>query len=223
MVYHLTEPSGRIDCQSPYFHFHTPILFSSLQHNPVRTRMVEITYQMILSTIQTASLVVGIVYYLTIMRNTQKTRELSLKAQEEAERARQREMILLRFHSFDREWARAWTNVLFQDVNTLEKWQKVFNPIEEPENFADMIFLQTRYQNIGLMLKESIIEPDLLFQIYQPDSVLSAWEQYEVNIRYRREFTNDPTYQSGFEYLYVEAKKRYPDISTRERSERMHR
>ena len=51
---------------------------------------------MVLSTIQTASLVVGIVYYLTIMRNTQKTNEQSLKAQEAAEKAKQREMVFQR-------------------------------------------------------------------------------------------------------------------------------
>ena len=42
--------------------------------------MVEITSQMVLSTLQTIALIVGIAYYLTIMRNSQRTRELSLKA-----------------------------------------------------------------------------------------------------------------------------------------------
>ena len=34
--------------------------------------MAEITYQMVLSTLQTAGLLVGIIYYLTIMKNSQK-------------------------------------------------------------------------------------------------------------------------------------------------------
>ena len=66
--------------------------------------MVEITYQMVLSTIQTASLVVGIVYYITIMRNTQRTRELTLKAQEETERARQRDMIIQRSQTYGMDY-----------------------------------------------------------------------------------------------------------------------
>ena len=44
--------------------------------------MVDVSYQMVLSTLQTIALIVGIFYYLTIMRNQQKTRELSLQAQE---------------------------------------------------------------------------------------------------------------------------------------------
>jgi len=35
--------------------------------------MVEITYQMVLSTLQTIALIVGIAYYLIIMRNSQRT------------------------------------------------------------------------------------------------------------------------------------------------------
>ena len=63
--------------------------------------MAEITYQMVLSTLQTVALVVGIIYYITIMRNQQKTRELTLKAQEEVEKSRKRELILQRFQSYN--------------------------------------------------------------------------------------------------------------------------
>ena len=54
--------------------------------------MVEITYQMMLSTLQTVGLLVGIAYYITIMRNAQKTRELTLKSQEHATETRQAQL-----------------------------------------------------------------------------------------------------------------------------------
>ena len=44
--------------------------------------MVEFTLPIVLQILQTAGILVGIVYYITIMRNQQKTRELSLRAQE---------------------------------------------------------------------------------------------------------------------------------------------
>jgi len=56
--------------------------------------MAEITYQMILSTIQTIALIVGIIYYLTIMRNQQKTRNLALQAQENALQTRQSQLFM---------------------------------------------------------------------------------------------------------------------------------
>jgi hypothetical protein len=47
--------------------------------------MVEFTLPIVLQIVQTGSLIEIIIYYLSIMRNQQRTRELSLKAQEEAE------------------------------------------------------------------------------------------------------------------------------------------
>ena len=51
--------------------------------------MVEITLPLVLQIIQTVSLVVGIVYYLIIMRNSQRTRELTLRSQELTRKAQE--------------------------------------------------------------------------------------------------------------------------------------
>lgn len=44
--------------------------------------MAEITYQMVLSTIQTAELLVGIFYYIMTLRNQQKNQQLSLETRQ---------------------------------------------------------------------------------------------------------------------------------------------
>jgi hypothetical protein len=44
--------------------------------------MVDVTYQMVLSTLQTAGLLVSIFYYITVLRNQQKNQEISLRNQE---------------------------------------------------------------------------------------------------------------------------------------------
>jgi hypothetical protein len=56
--------------------------------------MVEITLPITLQIIQTLSLIIGIAYYLTIMRNSQKTRELTLNAQEQALETRQAQLFM---------------------------------------------------------------------------------------------------------------------------------
>ena len=56
--------------------------------------MAEITYQMVLSTLQTAGLLVGIFYYILTLRNAQHTRELSLKAQEQAAETRKTQLLM---------------------------------------------------------------------------------------------------------------------------------
>ena len=54
--------------------------------------MAEITYQMVLSTLQTVGLLVGIFYYVTTMRNAQKTRELTLESQELSQKAQEQSL-----------------------------------------------------------------------------------------------------------------------------------
>lgn len=175
--------------------------------------MVEITLPIVLQIVQTTGILVGIIYYITIMRNTQRTREQALKAQEEAEKSRQREQIQLRIQSVDQAYLKAWTNVLTQKASTIEEWDNIFNPITDPELFNDMLYIQARYQSIGVMLKEKMIDPDLLYKIYTPNSIVTTWEHYRIKLLSRREEVGDPGMWREFEYLYEETKKRYPDIT----------
>jgi hypothetical protein len=174
--------------------------------------MVDVSYQMVLSTIQTISLVVGIIYYITIMRNQQRTREQALKAQIESEKARQRELIFQRLQHFDYSFTRAWGDVIFKDP---EKWVEVYDPNENLEAWTNMAYLQNRYNNLGIMLKEGVIEPELLFKIFNPGGILSAWAHYKDNITTRRERYGPPNLFEGFEYLAQTAMERYPDLEPR--------
>ena len=56
--------------------------------------MAEITISLILQIVQTVGIIIGIIYYISVMRANQKSQERTLYAQEEAERIRQREMII---------------------------------------------------------------------------------------------------------------------------------
>ena len=171
--------------------------------------MAEITYQMVLNTIQTVSLVVGIIYYITIMRNQQRTRETSLKLQEEAEKSRQREMIFLRFQSFDKTYHLAVGDVLDQEWgSTMEEFHA-----HSPESKANFNYVQVRFNNLGVMLKNGMMDPDLFYQIFPTGNIIRFWEKMENIILDYRETTKDVTYNEGFEYLYNEARKRFPDIS----------
>ena len=67
--------------------------------------MVEVTLPIVLQMVQTIALIVGIIYYLTIMRNQQRTRELALKAQEHATETRQTQIFMqLRARSIISHW-----------------------------------------------------------------------------------------------------------------------
>ena len=182
---------------------------------------MEITLSILLQLVQTIGILVGIIYYITIMRNTQRNQELSLKVQEDAERARQREMIFLRFQSFDLPYARAWGDVMYKDVSTIEEWREVYDPRVNLDTYANMVFLQNRYQSLGIMLRERVISPEMLFQLFNPASIMLAWEHYKVSILYRRENDDQPNLFDGFEYLAEEASKMLPEFRARARIHEM--
>jgi hypothetical protein len=163
-----------------------------------------VSVEQILYIIPILALAASIFYYGMILRN--------------AENAKRREQLFLRIQSADLSYSKAWTNVIFKKAPTREEWKKVYDPVNNPELFAEMIFIQARFQSLGVMLKEKIIEPDLLYKIYTPNSILVTWEHYRPNFLARREETNDPNLWSEFEFLYNETKKRFPNIkpSTRD-------
>ena len=176
--------------------------------------MVEITLSVILQIVQTVGILVGIIYYLTIMRNTQRTRELSLKAQEEAERSRQRELILLRSQSYSLEYITAYTETVgMDDWNTVEEFHSKYGREANPEAFAKWLYIRSVYNFAGLLLKEKGTDPELIFQLYSPNSIIGLWEQHESIINEVRTRFNHPTYWEPFEFLYKEAKKRYPELA----------
>ena len=76
--------------------------------------MVEITYQMVLSTLQTIALIVGIAYYLIIMRNSQRNQKIQVET-------RQAQLFMQIYdHYNDREFAK-----LVQEPLHLWEWENV--------------------------------------------------------------------------------------------------
>ena len=178
--------------------------------------MVEITYQMVLSTLQTIALIVGIAYYLFIMRTTQRTRELSLKAQEEAERNRQRDMIIQRSQSYTLEYTQTFQEVmLMQDWENPEEWEAKYYRTNNVNAFSKWSYITRLYHMAGLLLRQGG-DPETIFALYPEGVVISLWEQYEPVIRHLRE-KYSPDYLDALEFFFEEAKKRRPELLNRRR------
>ena len=179
--------------------------------------MVELTVPIVLQGVQTVGILVGIVYYITIMRNQQRTQMLSLKAQEEAEKSRQREMILLRAQNYSLDYTKAYSDVWgMRDWKTPEEFHKKYGILTNPEAFSKVVYVRSVFNWAGLLLKEKGIDPELVFQLYAPNTIIGLWDMYEPIILDVRQRFNYPEYWEPFEYLYNEAKKRYPDLELSE-------
>jgi hypothetical protein len=156
-----------------------------------------VTLQIVRDFVAIFGVIAGFSYYVIIVRNTQKIR--------------QRENLFLRFQSFDKTYSEAAFDLLNTDWgSTFEDYRK--NPLESRINFD---YIQMNYNIVGSMLKQGIIDPDLLYQITGPRRLMLVWETIENIVQNYRETFNDPTFVESFEYLYNETKKRFPDIKTR--------
>ena len=161
--------------------------------------MVELTYPLILDTIRTAGILTGIIYYMTILRNNQKTTR--------------REQMYLRFQVADMDYVKAYSYIMSKDFTNVEEFLSHFDRENNPEAWANYIFVGTRYHNIGLLLKEGLIDSNIVFEIFNPMVIIQLWEKILPIELETRKRNNHPKHYDAFEYLYNEAKKRYPDIT----------
>ena len=145
--------------------------------------------------------IAGLTYYVMTVRNAEKTRK--------------QDVIFQRISELDDEFYNKWTNLLDSDWKTYAEWRK--HRLEHPESYGFLAYMLSLLGGIGETLRKGIIDPDSLFSIYTPILVIFTWEKVKPIIEFYRDGTNIPTYLDNFEYLYDEAKKRYPEMHTRDK------
>jgi len=179
--------------------------------------MVEITLPIVLQILQTAGILVGIIYYITIMRNQQKTRELSLRAQEQATKTRQIQIFMQIFQQLNSEEThKSWAELANLEIN-IEDYLQKYDSSVNPAHYAKRAVLWYSFNTIGELLRMGIIDPVLLHRLSLGPMVIITWERWADIIRELRVMHNAPDIWEGFEYLYNEMKRLrserdYPDV-----------
>lgn len=162
--------------------------------------MVEVTLPIILQLVQTVSLVIGIIYYLTIMKNTSKARQTE---------------ILFQRHKVDLDYVRSWADVMFiQDWDTFEELEEKYPWDTHFEERTRVIYILNTYNNLGLILREKVVDPKLVFELYSVPNIITTWKKYENFLNTIRQKSNNSEQYDAFDYLYNEARKIYPQVST---------
>lgn len=145
------------------------------------------------------SIAASIVYYTSILRNTNK--------------ARLREVIFQRGQIYNSYYSEAFAEARnMTDWDTVEEFHEKYGRISNPKKWAKYVYI-TRVHNIGgILLKENMADADLIFKLYPPWAVIYVWEQFEPIILNLREQVNYPQAYGSFEFLYKQAKLRFPNI-----------
>ena len=189
--------------------------------------MVEITLPILLQIVQTLGILVGIVYYITIMRNTQKTRELTLQSQELARKTQEQALETRQAQLFMNIYNQSLTNPQFDDVvhriihlrwKDWDEYQALFdytNP-ETRDNHLAMSTLMNFYCGVGVIVRENLVGIRLISQLMS-NNVKGFWEQVAPIVEEGREHWYGPNWIKDIEYLYNELMKyaeEHPELET---------
>jgi hypothetical protein len=171
--------------------------------------MVEITLPVILQIVQTVGILVGIVYYLIIMRNSQRNQELTLET-------RQAQMFMQMQNRFADS---------MQDIPSVEVIQSIkFDTFEE---FLDLYHSDPTinkvmrgygrfYENLGVLVKEELIEVRLVALMWGGPTRM-YWDVLEPILDDWRVAFNYPRLWSETEYICKEVLKymdEHPELKT---------
>jgi hypothetical protein len=183
--------------------------------------MVEITYQMVLSTLQTVGLLVGIFYYLMVLRNQQKNQEISLKNQEltlqsqelsrkaleQAAETRQGQLLMqLYAHLREDKFNTQFTELRRYEWRDYDDFMEKYG--DDIEFRAMINYVCSFFEGVGVLVYRNLLDPQLVDDLMS-SYIFLTWEKigpYIKEIRLRR---NRPELWDKFEYLYEEIMKIY--------------
>ena len=147
--------------------------------------------------IAAASVVVGVITF--IMNSRKEARE------------REDQQIIQRFQAYGLELAKSHIELRRANWDDIEDFTKKYGFTANPEFMSRYNYVFTVYNMAGISLRRGA-DPDLIFQLYRESSIINLWEKFEPLTKSWRKSTNNPLFREPFEFLYKEAKKRYPEI-----------
>ena len=170
--------------------------------------MVEFTYQMVLSTLQTVALIVGIYYYIMVLRNQQRNQEETLKTRNAAIYQQMMAPIT------STEWGVKRALLLEANpVSSHEEWLELVR--SKPEYLEAWSWLCTLYEITGSYLRKGIFDIEF-FVLHQSYWQLRFWRQQKTIIDKQRERLG-PSYYRNMVYLFESMEKyldEHPELKT---------
>ena len=168
--------------------------------------MVEITYQMVLSTLQTAGILVGIFYYIMSLRYSRKIQQMTLLVRQ----TQVLQQILDKITSREgMEYSRICLQAEWSDY---DEWLERYSSDEDYRRA--FIYWSQCFQHTGVYLKENIFDIRLL-ALRAADDFIWYWERHRDVIYERRKRLNNRRYCDMWEYAYdqlMEYLEEHPEL-----------
>jgi len=114
------------------------------------------------------------------------------------------------------ETYKSWAELVNQDIGDYDYYLQKYDSSVNSAHYAKRAHIWYSYNTIGELLRQGVIESDLVHRLSLDPQVIVMWEKWENIIRETRVRENMPDVWEGFEYLYNEMKeyrrmKSYPE------------
>jgi hypothetical protein len=159
------------------------------------TGMVDI--QTISVGIASASIVVGVIYYIIQIRHQT--------------RIRQTDLVMRLYSTYDSlEFLEAWHKIFW--MPELRDYDDYIKKLEGKRYIA--AFVVMFYEEVGILLRRKLIDIGLVDDLLG-NSTKQIWEKIKTPVEYVRKSGIDPRAYENFEYLYNEMKKREQQLASK--------
>jgi len=147
--------------------------------------MVEITYQMVLSTLQTAGLLIGILYYILDLQNQREDQklanarqELMLKSQEQDLETRQAQLYMSLLDGWNtKDFSEQRYEVYRMEFKDYDDFRNKYNSINNPGVFASWNTFGRKILGLAELKRKGLIDIDFLDGMMISD-VLNWWRRF---------------------------------------------
>jgi hypothetical protein len=156
--------------------------------------MVEITLPIVFQFLQTAGLLVGIIYYITVMRNQSRAREAQF---------------LLQLNQLfqDKEAISDWVEVIQMRFKDYQDFLENYDSAANTELFSKRSRVWRMLNISGHLLKRELVNPETVYDALTGALIVRMWDNHGPIIREIRKHENLPLHLEGLEYLAESMKK----------------
>jgi hypothetical protein len=166
--------------------------------------MIEMNIPLLLDAIRTVGILVGIYYYISILRNQQIARTIDMVFQRTRTRTPEYFQNINKIAEMEIGWS-----------TTDEFWEK-YNSSTTPELLAIRSNVFSGLNAWGYLLREGLVDIDFVCRFNTPGWILKFWNTNKPMIMQSRKYTN-PDHSRDFEFLYNAVKKKYPKLDENRR------
>ncbi len=162
---------------------------------------------MVLSTLQTAGLLVGIFYYVMTLRNAEKARELTLQSQKHAEETRKIQLLLDINKDIEGLGSGLQYNVIMDmKWDSYDDFVSKYGYENNPDSFRKRMRMWRNMHKNGLLVRDGLLDVRAIID-YVGDAPSYVWKKFKDIIEEMRRLYDSPEGFIGLEYLAGEIEK----------------